>query len=280
MNYRHSFHAGNFADVFKHAVLLRILTHLRAKETPFRVIDTHAGAGFYDLEGEDATRTGEWRTGIARVRDARLAEGAENVLVPYRTALAQLSQDERHYPGSPALIRHALRVQDRAAFNELHPETFRDLKRAMGRDDRLAINPLDAYLAWKAQIPPREKRGLVLIDPPFEKDDEFDRMAEGLQLMHRKWANGIAMLWYPVKNTRQVARFETAASESGFQKLMVGELHIGESRPDGPLFACGLMIANPPWTLHDEMAILLPALAELLAVAPGAGWRLEWLKSA
>lgn len=277
MNYRHSFHAGNFADVIKHTVLMRVLAHLTLKETPFRVIDTHAGAGFYDLKGEEASRTGEWVEGIARLEKARLSAGAEAVLAPYREALRVLAPLGDIYPGSPALIRHALRAEDRASFNELHPETCHALRRALGRDDRIVINEIDGYLAWKAQVPPRERRGLVLVDPPFEKEDEFDRMAETFSEMGRKWPTGTAMLWYPIKNLAAVSRFETALAVSGFSKLLVIELHVDRAEAAGPLAACGLAIANPPWKLAEEMAALLPELSKLLARRHTARWRADWL---
>lgn len=280
MNYRHAFHAGNFADVLKHAVLMRILAHLMQKDTAIRVIDTHAGAGLYDLKGDAASRTGEWVDGIGRLNAGPLDAPAETILAGYRAALADLSRDGRLYPGSPALIRHVLRPQDRASFNELHPETLRDLRRALPRDDRLVINQLDGYIAWKAQIPPPERRGLVLVDPPFEKEDEFDRMIEGMQVMARKWPTGLAMLWYPVKNQRRVSLFEAGLVESSFARILIVEMHVDEREAEGPLAACGLAIANPPWRLDEELLALLPALSERLGRGGIARWRVDWLKSA
>lgn len=277
MNYRHSFHAGNFADILKHVVLMRILAHLAQKETPFRVIDTHAGAGLYDLGGTEAARTGEWVDGVGRLDIIAFSARARQIIAPFSEALAALSQGGRLYPGSPALIRHALRQQDRAAFNELHPEEFGLLRRLVGRDERVALTHLDGYTVWKAQIPPPEKRGLVLVDPPFEKEDEFGRLAEGFELMARKWSNGLAMIWYPIKNRRAVAGFETRCRESGFGKVLVLELHVGEITADGPLAATGLMLANPPWTLADEMTALLPELSACLARGGTARWRADWL---
>lgn len=277
MNYRHSFHAGNFADVIKHVTLVRILDHLKLKDTPFRVIDTHAGAGMYDLRSEDASRTGEWVDGIGKLEKSRLSPAAEAVLAPYRSALRELTPLEGHYPGSPALIQHALRADDRASFNELHPETCIALRRALPRDERIVINEIDGYLAWKAQIPPRERRGLVLVDPPFEKTDEFDRMAEITREMARKWSTGVLMLWYPIKNPAAVARFEASLKDSGFAKLMVVELHVEHIGQAGPLAACGLAIANPPWKLAEELSTLLPELSKRLARRNVARWRVDWL---
>lgn len=280
VNYRHSFHAGNFADVIKHVALMRVLEHLKAKPTPFRVIDTHAGAGFYDLIAGDAARTGEWIEGIGRLYETHLDEAAEGVLAPYRQALATLAPDRQSYAGSPALIRHALRPDDRATFNELHPETCIALKRALPRDNRIAITPIDGYMAWKAQIPPREKRGLVLVDPPFEKDDEFARMAEGARMMAQKWPTGTLMLWYPIKSSAAVTAFERALTESGLTKLLIVELHVDRIEAGGPLAACGLAIANPPWTLAEDLSALLPGLSSLLARRDTARWRVDWLAAA
>ena len=263
--------------MIKHVVLMRVLTHLKLKETPFRVIDTHAGAGMYDLRSEEASRTGEWVDGIGRLEKKRLGTAAEAVLAPYRAAVRALAPLGDLYPGSPALIRHALRADDRASLNELHPETCHALRRTIGRDDTVVINEIDGYLAWKAQIPPRERRGLVLVDPPFEKDDDFDRMAETMREMGRKWPTGTAILWYPIKNLRTVSKFETDLQASGFTKLLIVELHIDRVGSVGSLAACGLAIANPPWTLADEMAALLPDLSKLLSRKSAPSWRVDWL---
>lgn len=278
MNYRHSFHAGNFADVLKHAVLARILSYLALKPAPFRVIDTHAGAGFYDLTGNEASRTGEWREGIARLRATRLDDAAEAMLVPYRAVLEGLAPEETTYPGSPAIIQYELREQDRASLNELHEGTFADLKANMGRDDRLAVNRLDGYTAWKAQIPPPERRGLVVVDPPFEATDEFDRLAKGAEIMGRKWPTGLGLFWYPVKNRPAVAQFEARLTACDLPKILIAELHVEDVAAQGPLAACGLALINPPYTLHDELAALLPRLCALLARGENARWRLDWLK--
>ena len=278
MNYRHSYHAGNFADVIKHAVLARILAYLNLKDAPFRVIDTHAGAGMYDLRSHEATRTGEWIEGIGRLRETRLEDAAEVLLAPYREVLEGLAPDGDRYPGSPVIARYLLREQDRASFNELHETTFDDLKAALGKDDRLAVNRLDGYLAWKAQVPPAERRGLVLVDPPFEVQDEFAHLAGGAAMMARKWPTGVGLFWYPIKNTGAVARFEQLLRDTAFAKVLIAELHVDAIEADGPLAACGLAIINPPYTLHDELAALLPPLSELLARRDVARWRLDWLK--
>lgn len=278
MNYRHSFHAGNFADILKHATLARILAYLSLKDTPFRVIDTHAGAGLYDLTSSEASRTGEAREGIERLRATPLDAAAETVLAPYREVLESLCPDGKTYPGSPAIIQYMLREHDRASFNELHGETFFHLKQALGKDSRIKANQLDGYMAWKAQVPPAERRGLVLVDPPFEVTNEFELLAQGAEMMGRKWPTGIGLFWYPVKNPPAVARFEDSLVQSPFSKILIAELHVEMLEAGGPLAACGLAIINPPYTLHDELKTLLPPLSKLLARGKTGRWRLDWLK--
>ena len=176
MNYRHAFHAGNFADVMKHALLVRILTYLQRKETPLRVIDTHAGIGLYDLTGDEAGRTGEWIEGIGRL-DESLAPEAEEILTPYRQVIADVRarHGETIYPGSPGIVREILRRQDRGVFVELHPADHAVLSEAFNEVSNLKVMHLDGWTALNAYVPPPEKRGLVLIDPPFEEPGEFDR---------------------------------------------------------------------------------------------------------
>jgi 23S rRNA (adenine2030-N6)-methyltransferase len=280
MNYRHAFHAGNFADVMKHLVLMRILGYLALKPAPFRVLDTHAGAGLYDLTSVEAQRGGEWQAGFGRLTGFSPPADVAAILAPYLEALSALTRGGTHYPGSPLLIRHGLRAQDHAAFNELQPESYHHLRRVTPRDDRLTFTALDGYTAWKAQIPPAERRGLVLVDPPFEVADEFTRLATGMGEMARKWPSGIAMLWYPVKNRQKTRAFEAALLAHNPAKLLILELHVAELEEDGPLTASGLAILNPPYTLAEEMRITLPAIAQLLARAEGAGTRVEMLTGA
>lgn len=277
MNYRHGFHAGNFADVLKHVILMRILGHLRLKPAPFRVIDTHAGSGLYDLAGEEAQRTGEWRGGVGKMA-APFSPPAEMVLAPWREALASLCPDGQSYPGSPLFIRHGLRAQDRASFNEPHPLAQAGLRKVLPvRDSRLAVTALDGYTIWKAQVPPNERRGLVLVDPPFESRDEFERLARGVAQMARKWVGGSLAVWYPIKDRAAVDGFEAAVRESGFANVLVAELHTDRFDASGPLAACGMLVANPPYTLHGDLATLLPELAERLATGETARYRLDWL---
>jgi 23S rRNA (adenine2030-N6)-methyltransferase len=279
MNYRHGFHAGNFADILKHVILMRMLTHLALKPQPFRVLDTHAGSGLYDLTSEEAERTGEWRGGIGRMGDPFSAE-SERVLEPWRAALRQLAPDGRYYPGSPLFIREGLRADDRAAFNEAHPVAEKALRRVINayRDPRLAVTALDGYTMWKAQIPPKERRGMVLVDPPFEARDEFAKLGAGLAMMASRWPGGSLAIWYPVKDARALGDFEEEAAQSGFANLLLVEMHVDRPHAEGPLAGTGMLIANPPYTLGDEMGILLPELTRRLAWSDRARSRIEWLK--
>ena len=214
MNYRHAFHAGNFADVVKHATLARIVQHLKEKPAAFRVIDTHAGAGVYDLAGPEASRTVEWRDGIARLAAATLAPAVRGLLAPYLDAVAALNGDALAvYPGSPALVQRWLRPQDRLIACEREPGAAKALAGNLRGDNRAKAVAIDGYTALNAYVPPKERRGLVLIDPPFEQGDEHARLAHALAGAHRKWPTGIYALWYPIKDTRETESFARRAAK-------------------------------------------------------------------
>ena len=278
MNYRHAFHAGNFADVVKHAVLARIVRYLKEKPAAFRVIDTHAGAGLYDLSGAEATRTGEWRGGIGKLRAADLAPAVRDLLAPYLDAVASFNAggDVKLYPGSPALVRHWLRVQDRMIACEAEAVAARALANRMRGDDRIKTVAIDGYVALNAYVPPKERRGLVLTDPPFEQPDEFGRLAEALAGAHRKWPTGIYLFWYPIKDFRAAQGFGRDLARRGIARMLRAELTIATAREGEKLNGSGLIIVNPPWPLEGELAVLLPALADILAVEKGVT-RLDWL---
>jgi 23S rRNA (adenine2030-N6)-methyltransferase len=280
MNYRHAFHAGNFADVVKHAVLARIVVYLKEKPAAFRVIDTHAGAGLYDLSGDEASRTGEWREGIGRLTAAApsLPAAARDLLAPYLDAAASFNRDGemRVYPGSPALVQSWLRTQDRLVVCEKEPIAARALASRMQGDRRVKALTLDGYVTLNAQVPPPERRGLVLIDPPFEQPDEFDALVRALAGAHRKWATGIYMLWYPIKDMRQNDAFARKISRLEIPKVLRAELNLSR-RPDGKLAGSGIIIVNPPWTLHGELEVLLPALSAIFGATQKGGSCLDWL---
>jgi 23S rRNA (adenine2030-N6)-methyltransferase len=278
MNYRHAFHAGNFADVVKHAVLARIVAHLKEKPAAFRVIDTHAGAGMYDLAGPEADRTGEWREGIGKLTSARLAPAVRDLLAPYLDAVAAFNEGRlKTYPGSPALAQHWLRTQDRLIACEREPHAARALAARLRGDNRVRTVEIDGYTGLNAYVPPQERRGLVLIDPPFEQPDEHDRLAQGLAAAHRKWPTGIYALWYPIKNARESDSLARRLTRLAIARMLRAELTLsgkGEERLRGS----GLILINPPWKLESELGVLLPALAELLAGASGKGeTRIGWL---
>jgi 23S rRNA (adenine2030-N6)-methyltransferase len=278
MNYRHAFHAGNFADVIKHAVLARIITHLKEKPAAFRVIDTHAGAGLYDLCGPEASRTGEWREGIGRLLAAQLSPGVRALLAPYLDAVAALNPggDMKLYPGSPALAQSLLRDQDRLVACEWEPNAARALATFVYGDARAKAVEIDGYTALNAYVPPKERRGLVLIDPPYEQPDEFERLAQALAAAYRKWPTGIYALWYPIKNLRETAAFARRIAASGIARVLRAELTL--ARADSQrLGGSGLIMVNPPWRLEEELSVLMPALAQALGVTPAGAARLDWL---
>jgi 23S rRNA (adenine2030-N6)-methyltransferase len=277
MNYRHTFHAGGFADVVKHAVLARILVHLKTKAAAFRVIDTHAGAGLYDLTGPEATRTGEWRDGIARLLAARRPPELDRLLAPYLDVVASFNRGGalRSYPGSPAIILAHLRPQDRLLACELEPGAARALSSQLGRDDRAKVVAIDGWTALHSYVPPKERRGLVLVDPAFEQPDEFARLAGGLAAAHGKWATGTYLLWYPIKQRGERDAFVRRLRGLAIPKTLCAELTVAP--PAERLHGSGLVVVNPPWTLERELARLLPALAAMLARDGKGGARLNWL---
>ena len=279
MNYRHAFHAGNFADVLKHATLVRVLVHLRSKPAPFRVVDTHAGAGLYDLSASEATRGGEWRNGIARLFSKELPEPARALLAPYLEAVAALNRpnDLIAYPGSPMLVRGFLRRGDRLIACELEPRAAVTLAHNLKADARCKAIAIDGWTALKAYIPPKERRGVVLIDPAFEDAADFGRLAEGIKSAHRKWAGGIYLLWYPRKENRAPEALAAQLRRSRIGKILRVEISLPVPTNPERLRACGLIIVNPPWTLEGELKLLLPQLLAALAQGPDGSWRLDWI---
>lgn len=275
MNYRHAYHAANHADVLKHAVLARLVLHLCKKDKPFRVIDAHAGLGLYGLNAPEAEKTLEWRDGAGRLYDESgaalpLAAEAEALLAPWREIVAQVNGPGplTLYPGSPEIARRLIRRTDKLALNELHPEDFVTLSRRYAQDLRVVLTQVDAGIVLKAQLPPPERRGLILIDPPYEKADEVHRvqrmLAEGL----KRFATGIFAVWYPVTGdglNEQLGQLIRALDMPVMQVEML--VRAAES---GGLAGSGLFILNPPWQLDEELKVLVPALMERLAQGPGA----------
>lgn len=278
MNYQHAFHAGSFADVHKHVVLVRLLEHLRGKPAAFRVIDSHAGAGRYDLAGREATRSGEWHDGIERVLAAPpQSEDAAALLKPYLDIVAALNPDGklRFYPGSPFIAEGRLRRGDRLIACEFEPRAAALLKTALHGDPRVKVLALDGWIAVRANVPPKERRGLVLIDPPYEDAADFTRLSGALEEAHRKWPTGIYMLWYPIKDRDAPDALARRLRRLAVKKVLRCEITLGAPRADAGLIGSGLIVVNPPFPLQQELRILLPGLCGLLP--PGAAHRLDWL---
>lgn len=272
MNYRHAFHAGNFADVHKHVVLLALLERLKQKPRPLLYLDTHAGRGSYDLRAEDATRSGESREGIVRLagRPVRSAD-----LARYLQATHAAGATPTRYPGSPLIALGALREGDRAVLVEQQPAEAQALKQETSRMRDVAVVCGDGYAALKTYLPPRENRGLVLIDPPYEADTEFADVERALRLGLSRWPNGVFALWYPIKAGAQSQRLNASLQSSGLRKLLRLELTVRPADSPIGLNGSGLVIANPPWKFDWEMT---DALDELHAALEGKGGsRVDWL---
>ena len=283
MNYRHAFHAGSFADVMKHAILARVLVYQTQKPARLRFIDTHAGAGRYDLASDAARRSPEWRSGIAMVLSALPPAPIAALLEPYLRTVGAHEESGRplSYPGSPAIAQALLRPIDRIALCEAHPEERSALVAALGRDGRLSIVATDGYVALNAYLPPKERRGLALIDPPFEAPDEMQRLERALAGALRKWPSGTYLVWRPVREKQADAHFLNSVAALKAPNILRIELDVGPG-PAGahgqqPLARAGLLVVNPPHTLFAEARALLPWLAERLARAGRSEAIVDWL---
>jgi len=286
MNYQHAFHAGNFADVHKHVVLTRILEHLRLKPAAFRVIDSHAGAGRYDLRGPQAARSGEWHAGVERVLDAarqatpdggRQSEALQKLLAPYLDIIAALNPggNLRLYPGSPLVAKALLRPQDRLIACELEPRAAASLKAVLRGEARAKVLTIDGWMAVNASVPPKERRGLVLIDPPYEDAADFIRLCAALGEAHRKWPTGIYMLWYPIKQRDAPDALARRLGRLGVPKILRCEITLGPPGAEAGLVGSGLIVVNPSYMLEKELRIVLPALARVFS--RDAAFALGWL---
>lgn len=266
MNYRHRFHAGNFADVFKHAVYLRVLAHLNKKDAAYRVLDTHAGSGRYTL-ADTATKPGEFRGGIARIYETPPADEAGELLADYLRIVRETNDggELRHYPGSPA-IAAAVAGRNKLVFCEADEDAFSGLAKFASRHRNAAARHMDGYQALKAMLPFPERRGVVLIDPPFEHANEFANIAAGIGEAMQRFATATYLVWYPLKNRHDTAAAvrRIARAAEGREALKL-EIEIAPPRADGALTACGILAINPPWTLARECHVMLPALRDAMA---------------
>lgn len=266
MNYRHSYHAGNFADVFKHSILTLLLEKLCQKDKPFCYFDTHAGIGFYDLHSELTQKTQEYLSGIGKVLAQK---NYPPEIETYLNIVKQLNANDhdkpvRYYPGSPYIAKSILRPQDRMILTELHKEDVKTLKKNFPNDKQIAIHNTDGYLGLKAFLPPKEKRGLVLIDPPFEAKDEFTKIINGMKIALKQWRNGIYAIWYPIKDRTTVNDFLSQLENISPNKILTSEITIGEPSETNPFVSCGMAIINPPWQLDEKLNRIIPWLQKVM----------------
>jgi 23S rRNA (adenine2030-N6)-methyltransferase len=267
MNYRHIYHAGNFGDVFKHLLLIALIQSLQKKDKPICYLDTHAGIGNYDLQHPNAKKTQEFRGGVEKLLRANLTQ-IPLLIRDYLTIIENWNHEQgadngRYYPGSPTFVRKLLRPMDRMILTELHPEDRRQLKQRFLQDKQVAVHHLDGYQALKAFLPPKENRGLVLIDPPFEKTDEYQMIVEKLVQAITRWSTGIYAIWYPIKQTKEINLFYKALIKTGIQKVLRCEIHLREKNEK--LDACGMIIVNPPWQWQEKIKTILPTLCDVYA---------------
>ncbi len=279
MNYRHAYHAGNFADVVKHAVLARILVHLAQKDAAFRVVDTHAGVGLYDLASDEALKTGEWQGGIGRLRGAALSPELAAFLEPYLGAVRAVNggDDLLVYPGSPLIATTLGRLQDRFVFGELHPLDADELGARFAGDRRVEIAVGDGFVLPRSKLPPIERRGLLVVDPPFEVAGEFGRLARAMADAHRRFATGTQLIWYPLKDEAAVAAFHAEVADGPIRRVLRIAHRTRLSDPTGPLTAAGMLVVNPPWRLAEDLQAVMPDLADRLSTGPGAAGTVDWL---
>lgn len=278
MNYRHAYHAGNHADVLKHAVLARLIVHMQKKDKPFRIIDAHAGIGLYDLAGIEAGKTGEWEGGIGKLA-APFAPEIEQLLAPYRAVITALNPQGslRFYPGSPELALRLMRANDRLIANELHPQDAVALERQYLHDPRCDVTAMDAETCLKAKLPPPERRGLILIDPPFEVKTEAEKTVRMLAHGLRRFAAGVFVVWYPLKADQTAETILSGIAALNVAATLKVELRVREAFAAGGLAGSGLAILNCPWKLDGELDALVPALAQRLGLGRWGQGSTEWI---
>ncbi len=276
LSYRHLFHAGNFADVFKHALLARLLIALCAKDKPYCYIDTHAGTGRYDLGHEWAWKTREFETGIRKLWERKDIPAA---LSPYMDAVRSENPKGRlrFYPGSPLIALKLRRPEDRILLSELNKTDCAELEAVIGRERHVAVHLMDGYQALKTFLPPRERRGLVLLDSSFDRSGEFARIAKALKAAHQRWPTGIYAIWYPLMAPAVMAGFMRAVQRTGIDKILRLELTVREPAEDAPRPGCGMLVVNPPWKFDAEARPLLDWIWRALAQDGAGGVKVDWL---
>lgn len=274
LSYRHSFHAGNFADVIKHIVVIEILEHLVTKDSPFDYIDTHAGAGVYDLSSKHASKLQEYTQGVGKLNKAKWPELSRyfDILKKYNS-----SSELSHYPGSPMIAVDFLRAKDRAWLFEMHPVDAELLAKNMANDKRIKVMREDGYKGLLALLPPISRRGLILIDPSYEMKTDYDQVVDTVIKAHRKFSTGTYATWYPVVDRKRIEQLENRFKESGIKKIQRFELAIADDSRGKGMSAAGMIVINPPWKLMDKMSQLLPKLVDVLGVDDGAFYKCDVL---
>lgn len=286
MKYRHHYHAGNYADVFKHALLQLLVQGMQRKEKGFLYLDTHAGRGGYDLTTSSVLPDGrerapEWPAGIGRLWSApRLPPALEPFLAAIKAYQLRKTGDDTElsvYPGSPWIVQSALRPQDRSVLCELREDDAEALDFAFGAGQRVLVRKMDGYTALKAMLPPPEKRALMLIDPPFESATEFADVAQALAAAQRRFPSGTYAIWYPITERARSDRFiEDLALASEAPPMLCAELQIASDSAQVRMKGCGLLVLNPPWQIDQAFRAVLPPLAELLKLDAAAAARVSW----
>jgi 23S rRNA (adenine2030-N6)-methyltransferase len=278
MNYRHLYHAGNFADVFKHCILILLFKSLHKKNTPILYLDTHAGIGKYDLLAEIAQKTKEYETGIGKIYNL---PNCPTIIKTYQDIVHSLNTYTKtlhYYPGSPIIIRRLLRQQDYMILTELHPEDAQLLKKLFNRDKQTAVHATDGYLGLKAFLPPATGRGLVLIDPPFEEKNEFEQIISGLEIALKKFSQGVYMIWYPIKNPEEIKDFYTKLKILNCKNILTIEFSLNKNSLNSELTSCGLAIINAPWQFEVELKPIIAFLSKNLTLSETKNWCIKWLK--
>ncbi|MGI9364717.1 MAG: 23S rRNA (adenine(2030)-N(6))-methyltransferase RlmJ [Rhizobiaceae bacterium] len=273
MNYRHAYHAGNFADVFKHIILARLIEYMKRKDKPFRVFDTHSGRGRYNLESDEAQKTGEAGAGVAKALQAMTPPQVATLIEPWKSLVEPVFPSA--YPGSPRIAHDLLRPSDRLSLYELHEEDHAALAREFEGDYQTRIYNSDGWLVSVSPIPPKEGRGIILVDPPYEDGQDFDRMIKLLNNSSQRWAGGVVALWYPVKRRDHTDEWLGTLRDLKYRDLLNVELYIREPRSASMLNGCGMVILNPPYVLREELDLIMPWVSETLRQDKGWGYRIQ-----
>ncbi len=274
--YRHNFHAGNYADVVKHVALISLLQALQQKPKPFYLQDSHGGIGMYDLMSDEAQKNGEYLSGISRLWQAQNPPVAVQKYLEIVRSFNS-NGELRHYPGSPRLGRALLRTNDRMVITELNKVDCETLKSELKGDRQVLVQLQDGYQGIKAYLPPAERRGLVLIDPAYERKDEYERLIRGLQKGYQRWPTGIYAIWYPLMSSAIRESFFTALKETGIRKILAAELTIKPLQAEKEMCGSGMMIINAPWHLDQQLKHEFEWLWPLLSDLKGGGVNVEWL---